>query len=261
MSEKKAKVKITPAKGRPMLTWVGKRPLAHVTAFPAQLVEGHDAFGIHGIPDHQPDTGEPQMECLRALRAQWNAKCWEGQPGFAVPESGGLLFHGDNKDVLAYLLANGYRRQVNLIYIDPPFDSGADYVRKVSLRGAKGSAKLNGEGYTLGEQIQYSDIWANDNYLQFMYERMLLLKELLAAEGSIYVHCDCRRNHQLRMLMDEALGAERFVNEIIWQRTASHNDPGRYGIIHDTILFFAKGPAYTWNSPKAAHSEDYIEWH
>ena len=63
----------------------------------------------------------------------------------------------------------------NLVYIDPPFDSGADYVRKVSLRGPKGTVKLDGETYTLGEQVQYTDIWANDNYLQFMYERLLLV--------------------------------------------------------------------------------------
>lgn len=67
----------------------------------------------------------------------------------------------------------------------PPFDSGADYVRRVRLRGATGSTQIEGEGYTLGEQIQYTDIWANDNYLQFMYERLLLLRELLAEDGSL----------------------------------------------------------------------------
>ncbi|MCC7033497.1 MAG: site-specific DNA-methyltransferase, partial [Acidobacteria bacterium] len=118
-----------------MLTWVGKHPLGHVRAYPAQLVERIDAEG-------SADRDAPN-----------------------------LLFHGDNKDVLAWLLANGYRGQVQLVYIDPPFDSGADYVRKVSLRGPKGSMKVDGETYSLGEQIQYTDIWANDNYLQFMYER------------------------------------------------------------------------------------------
>ena len=88
---------------------------------------------------------------------------------------------------------------MNLIYIDPPFDSGADYVRKVSLRGAKGTAKLDGETYALGEQIQYTDIWANDNYLQFMYERLMLLKELLAEDGAIVIHCDWHQGHRLRL--------------------------------------------------------------
>ena len=84
----------------------------------------------------------------------------------------GLLFHGDNKDVLAYLLANGFRGKVKLIYIDPPFDSGADYVYQVVLREAQSAMNFAGEGYTLGEQIQYADIWTNDTFLQFMFERL-----------------------------------------------------------------------------------------
>ena len=100
-------------------------------------------------------------------------------------EPGGLLYHGDNKEVLAHLLANGYRGKVNLIYIDPPFDSGADYVRG-DLRGKSAlGGKLAADGYTLGEQVQYTDIWANDNYLQFMYERLILLKELLAEKVTL----------------------------------------------------------------------------
>ena len=122
-----------------MLQWVGKRPLKRMTAFPAQQVE---VFGEH-------------------------------------PESGGRLYHGDNKEVLCNLLANGFRGKVDLIYIDPPFDSGADYVRKIQLRGRGVKTKLEGEVYSLGEQIQYTDIWSRDGFLQFIYERLLLLKELL----------------------------------------------------------------------------------
>jgi 16S rRNA G966 N2-methylase RsmD len=72
-------------------------------------------------------------------------------------DKGGLLFHGDNKEVVAHLLASGFRGKVKTIYIDPPYDSGADYVRKVSLRGPKGTAKFDGESYALGEQVQYTD--------------------------------------------------------------------------------------------------------
>ena len=191
---KKTEVKITAAKGRPMLTWVGKRPLSYVTAFPAQHIETFDPIGSFGGKPASPDL-------------------WINWPS-AYPK-GGLLFNGDNKEVLAHLLANGFRGKVNLIYIDPPFDSGADYVRKVSLRGTKGTAKLGGESYTLGEQIQYTDIWANDNYLQFMYERLLLLKELLAENGSIYLHCDWHKVQFLRLIMDEVFGSENCRNEIV----------------------------------------------
>jgi adenine-specific DNA-methyltransferase len=206
----KTEVEVTDAKGRPMLTWVGKRPLRHVTAFPAQHVEVFNP------------TGE-------------------------IAERAGMLFHGDNKEVLAYLLAKGFRGKIDLIYIDPPFDSGADYVRRVELRGTKGTARLEGQGYTLGEQVQYTDIWANDNYLQFMYERLLLLKELLADGGTIYLHCDWHKGHYLRCVMDEVFGAEHLQNEIVWQRTDAHNDPKRAGNIHDVLLLYCKGDEWCWN--------------
>ena len=220
---KQTTVNITAAKGRPMLSWVGKRPLRHVTAFPAQHIENFNP------------TGEPVGK-------------------------GGLLFHGDNKEVLAYLLANGFRGKINLIYIDPPFDSGADYVRNVSLRGAKGTTKLDGESYTLGEQIQYTDIWANDSYLQFMFERLLLMKELLHENGSIYVHCDPTRSHHLRCLMEEVFGPDRFVNEVVWKRSNPHgNQTTSYGSIHDTLLFFTKGEDYYWNPQFDEHDQVYLD--
>jgi len=206
-------VQVAEAKGRPMLHWVGKRPLDHVTAFPAQLVETFNPTG-----EELPAGGE------------------------------GLLFHGDNKDVLAWLLAHGYRGKVNLIYIDPPFDSGADYVRRVQLRGVKGIPTLDGESHTLGEQIQYTDIWANDAYLQFMYERLLLLKELLTDDGSIFIHCDDSRGHHLRILADEVFGSERFINEIIWKRKGATSFARKqFGRIVDHILWYTKGEHYTFN--------------
>jgi hypothetical protein len=107
-------VEIKPAKGRPMLTWVGKRPLRHVTAFPAQLVEVFE-------PLSAPENPQPAI--------------WEDWPE-AYPR-GGLLFHGDNKEVLVHLLANGFRGKVKLVYIDPPFDSGADYVRNSAQRSRR----------------------------------------------------------------------------------------------------------------------------
>jgi hypothetical protein len=200
------RVKVGQAKGRPMLSWVGKHPLRELPVYPAQEVE---RFALEGNAANGVDWSD------------WPAK---------YPQ-GGLLVHGDNKEVLAHLIANGFRGKVDLVYIDPPFDSGADYVRRVSLRGPKGTARLDGEGYTLGEQIQYTDIWANDTYLQFMYERLLLLKELLTPTGSIYLHCDQRKSHLLRSLLDEALGSESFVSEIIWQSADAQSSANRYGPI------------------------------
>ena len=225
-------VTVGKAGGRPMLSWVGKRAPASVQAFPAQLVETYGEQAPEG----------PQ---------------WDTWPNGL--RRGGLLYHGDNKEVLAHLLANGFRGQVKLIYIDPPFDSGADYVRKVELRGPKGKVKLDGEGYTLGEQIQYTDIWANDNYLQFMYERLLLLKELLSEDGAVYLHCDPTKNSYLRCLLDEVFGSVNFRSEVVWRRTSAHSDSGSFGRVHDTVYFYSKGPTYIWNEPRADYEEWYVE--
>lgn len=196
--------KLSPIKGRPMLQWVGKRTLSQVTAFPAQHIE----------------TFNPEKEKNNAA---------------------GRLYHGDNKEVLAHLLANGYRGEVNIIYIDPPFDSGADYVRKVQLRGKSAVAKIEGEAYSLGEQVQYTDIWANDNYLQFMYERLILLKELLAEDGLLLLHCDDKKGHFLRCLMEEVFGGSAFVNEIIWHYPGrAMHLPASLNRKHDTIFAFKK---------------------
>jgi DNA modification methylase len=174
---------------------------------------------------------------------------WRDWPAKYPP--GGLLFHGDNKEVLAHLLANGFRSKVQLIYIDPPFDSGADYVRKVSLRGPSGTARIDGEAYTLGEQIQYTDIWANDNYLQFMYERLLLLKELMTDSASLVVHCDWNVVHLLRCLLDEIFLPHNLVNEIIWHHAVIGAGRGIYRRLpkaHETILWYVKNDEYTFDS-------------
>lgn len=226
-------VAVGKAGGRPMLNWIGKRAPATVQAFPAQWVE---TYG-----DEAP-----------------GGAVWKDWPDGL--RRGGLLYHGDNKEVLAHLLASGFRGQVKLIYIDPPFDSGADYVRKVELRGPKGKAKLEGEGYTLGEQIQYTDIWANDQYLQFMYERLMLLKELLAEDGSIYLHCDHARSHVLRCLLDEVFGADNFLGEIVWAFRERSISKTYWNRKHNTILYYKKGPRHTFNldDVREEYSEEYL---
>lgn len=231
---KRDTITVGPAKGRPMLSWVGKRPLRNVTAFPAQEIE---RFAVDGASSSAVDW------------SQWPSR---------YPRSG-LLFHGDNKEVLAHLLANGFRGKVDLVYIDPPFDSGADYVRRVALRGPAGTVRLDGQGYTLGEQIQYTDIWANDNYLQFMYERLLLIRELVGT-GAVYVHSDARRVHHLRALLDEVFGEDAFRNQIVWRRTSSHGGANRFGAVTDHILFYTRGEN-TWFPQFQAMSPDHIERH
>ena len=238
-AKKPTDVTIARAKGRPMLSWVGKKPLGRVTAFPAQAIERFSA------------TDAATTQALGS--ADWSK--WPQD----LPQ-GGLLYHGDNKEVLAHLLANGFRGHVKLIYIDPPFDSGADYVRKVQLRGPKGTIKIDGEDYALGEQVQYTDIWSNDNYLQFMYERLLMLRELLADGGTLWMHCDWHRSHLLRLVVEEVFGEGSLMNEIVWKRTASRNDAKTFGHVHDTLLYLVKGAENrTWNRQFVEYAPEYLD--
>ena len=104
-----------------------------------------------------------------------------------------------------------YRGKVDLIYIDPPFDSKADYKKKIKLKGQT----VENDQSTF-EEKQYGDIWTNDEYLQFMYERLVLMKELLSDRGSIYLHCDWHKSHYLRMILDEVFGVDNFQSFIIF---------------------------------------------
>jgi len=238
MEEKR--VKIAEAKGRPMLHWVGKKPLDFIKSFPAQLVEVFD-----------PTRKARQIEnpTFEDLKENWQ----------------NLLFHGDNKEVLGFLLANGFRGKIDLVYIDPPFDSGANYIRKVELRGTKKKVEIEGEDYSAVEQIQYFDIWSNDAYFQFMYERLTLLKELLSDEGVIFLHCDPKRGHYLKLIMDEIFGPDYFRNEIVWHYMTYQGQVKRYfPWKHDTILFYTKTDNYPFKLLKKQNFEDNIDykrWH
>ena len=210
-----------------MLHWVGKKPLDTVQHFPAQLCE---TVGVENPP------AEPSYD--------------------AFVESGhNLLFHGDNEEILSSLLIAGFRGKVDLIYIDPPFDSAADYVRKVRLRGQ--AKMLKGEGHTTIEQTQYEDIWANDNYLQFMYERLILMRELLSEQGSIYLHCDWHKSHHLRFLLDEVFGIDGLRNEVIWHYPNSglKAKSNKYHQVHDLILHYAKSSNYIWHEQREAFED------
>ena len=224
-------MKIKPVKGRPMLHWVGKRPIDTISNYPAQLVDTYDVENPEKEPTYDKFKDGPN-----------------------------LLFHGDNKEILSTLLVQGFRGKIDLIYIDPPFDSGADYVRKVALRGKK--EDLEAEGHSVIEQTQYTDIWANDNYLQFMYERLILMQELLTDNGSIYVHCDWRMNSYLRLVMDEIFGRSFFVNEIIWKKIRSSKGQAKgFGNVHDTIYFFSKSANYLHNKQYTSHDPKLLDSH
>jgi len=160
-----------PIQGFPELRWSGKRPFRSTQYYPAQLKE------IHGV----------------------EVDGWRNK-----------IYWGDNLQVMSHLLKE-YRGKIDLIYIDPPFDSRVDYRKVIRLKGR--STKSDTSSF---EEKQYADIWTNDEYLQFMYERLILLRELLSDSGTIYVHTDYHKTHHLRCLLDEIFGSNNFINEITW---------------------------------------------
>lgn len=163
------------------------------------------------------------------------------------------IYWGDNLQVMSHLLKE-FRGKVSLIYIDPPFDSRVDYKKTVVLRGKRTEASS-----TAFEEKQYSDIWLNDDYLQYMYERLILLKELLSESGTLWLHCDIHKSHYLRSLLDEVFGPDRFVSEVIWRRaTARGNVKVGFSTGHDTIFCYSKSSQFCWTPPRLEYSEEYL---
>lgn len=192
-----------PIKGYPELLWTGKRPYTSTQYYPAQLKE------VYGDP-----------------KEGWMNK----------------IFWGDNLQVMSHMLKE-YRGKIDLIYIDPPFDSKADYKKRVKIK--KQFVENDSNSF---EEKQYGDIWTNDEYLQFMYERLTLIKELLSDTGTIYLHCDWHRSHYLRFMLDEVFGANNFVNEVIWHYSGAGTPKGCWAKRHDNLFVYSKTERYVFNA-------------
>lgn len=165
------------------------------------------------------------------------------------------LIWGDKKYVLPSLLPE-FAGKVDLIYIDPPFNTDSDFSFSVEIEGETFTKEPS-----VIEQKAYRDTWGRglESYLHWFYETMLLFKELLSERGSIYVQLDWHVGHYAKLIMDEVFGVDKFINEIVWRRTAAHNDPGRFGNIHDVLFFYAKDEEYTWNTQYLPYSKESIE--
>jgi len=165
------------------------------------------------------------------------------------------LIWGDKRYVLPSLL-DEFAGKIDLIYIDPPFDTGADFsfVRQIPDSNASFTKEPS-----IIEQKAYRDTWGRglDSYLQWFYETLVLLRELLTETGSIYVHLDWHVAHYAKAVMDEIFGVERFIEEIVWKRTFARSDSNTYNHIHDVILFYSKTEDYCWNPQYTEYSEEY----
>jgi len=209
------KYAFAPIKGYPMLNWRGKRPFTSTQFYPAQLKE------IHG---EEVDG--------------WRNK----------------IFWGDNLQVMSHLLKD-FRGKIDLIYIDPPYDSKANYKKKVKVEGLDVENELSAF-----EEKQYGDIWTNDEYIQYVYERVILLKELLSDSGVFVFHCDWHRNAHIRLILDEIFGQANLINEVIWHyRTFQGQTKGHFAKKHDTLYIYRGGQTYPFSQLFDTDLEDTID--
>jgi len=154
------------------------------------------------------------------------------------------LIWGDNKLIMSSLIKQGWAGKINLIYIDPPFFTGDDFTIRTNL----GEEIIEKEPSIIEERA-YKDTWSGGiaSYLRYMYERLLLMREFLAENGSIYVHLDWHVGHYVKVMMDEIFGAENFRNEIVWRYGKMASSRKKFLSNHDTILFYSKTKDVVFN--------------
>jgi len=213
------------------LVWNGKTREVCTTVLPFQTLE-------HVDEPRKEEPESPQANLFDFRGRQM--KGWTNK-----------LIWGDNKLILSSLKSGALRRQIEdagglkLIYIDPPFDVGADFSMDIEIGGETFHKEPN-----LLEQIAYRDTWGRgaDSFISMIYERLILMRDLLAVDGSIYVHCDWRVTALIRLALDEIFGADNFRNEIVWIRTNAHNMATKgFGRAQDTIYFASRSNRFTFN--------------
>ena len=180
-----------------------------------------------------------------------------------------LIVRGECVSTCAYLKDKGIT--VDLVYIDPPFASGADYAKKVYIRRnpkvaeaiRQAESELDIEELKAFEEKMYGDVWDKERYLNWMYENLMAIKSVMSDTASIYVHLDDHIGHYVKILMDEVFGEENFKNDISWRSTASHNDSNKsFSSISDHIYFYSLSNDNVFNTQYNPYSEEYIdsEW-
>ncbi len=163
-----------------------------------------------------------------------------------------LLIHSENIDALNYLLAHGYRGNIDLVYIDPPFATGGNFTI------------TNGRASTISNSrkgdVAYSDVLKGKEFIEYLRQRLLLLRELLSEQGSIYLHIDYKIGHYVKVMMDEVFGMENFRNDITRIKCNPKNfERIGYGNIKDLILFYTKSNSPIWHEPREKYSPSDIE--
>ena len=193
----------------------------------------------------------------------------------------GTLYYGDNLDILRRYLKD---ETVDLVYLDPPFNSAQNYNAFFQEKdGTAAASQIHAFEDTWHWDIEtkkaydavteqpgkvsdvmqafYTFLGGNDMmaYLTMMSSRLVELRRVLKPTGSLYLHCDPTASHYLKLLCDAILGKDNFRNEIIWQRTSSHNDSKKWMDVHDVLLYYAKSDDYLWNPTFTEHDPDYVK--
>ena len=228
------------------LVWNGKTNEVCNVVLPFQIIEQVDEPRAE-----KPEDTAAQKDLFSTDSRGRQLKGWTNK-----------LIWGDNKLILSSLKNGPLREEIErqgglkLIYIDPPFDVGADFSMDIEIGGDTFTKKPN-----ILEEIAYRDTWGKgaDSFIAMIYERLILMRDLLAEDGTIYVHCDWRVNSHIRLALNEVFGPKQLRNEITWQRTGAHNDAGRFGVVHDTLLAFSKSEKNIFNPVFVPHSKEHLE--
>lgn len=174
------------------------------------------------------------------------------------------LIWGDNLHVLASLTSE-LAGEVDLVYIDPPFDSRQDYKVRIAVGDERSVAEQElTKISSIIEEKAYRDTWGRgvDSYVHMLYQRLTLIRELLSEQGSLFLHLAPNVSHLARVILDEIFGPENFRAEIIWKRTTAHSDGGQgsrqFGPVHDVIIYFSKTDRYIWNTQETPHDQKYL---
>jgi adenine specific DNA methylase Mod len=228
------------------LVWNGKTSEVCNVVLPFQAIEQVDEPRAE-----KPEDTAAQQDLFSTDSRGRQLKGWTNK-----------LIWGDNKLILSSLKNGPLREEIErqgglkLIYIDPPFDVGADFSMDIEIGGDTFTKKPN-----ILEEIAYRDTWGKgaDSFIAMLYERIIIMRDLLADDGSIYVHMGPTVNHYVRSVLDEVFGATHFLNEIIWRRAFGHSDSARYGMIHDVIFFYSKTLCRAWNPILQPADKEYID--
>ena len=234
-------------------------PIKYVPFIP-EPVEGQAVLGNFNRILRYKGADEVSMTIQRGMPLYEMEK----QETVGKNPDGNMVIRGECVSACAYLKEQGI--QVDLVYIDPPFASGADYAKKVYIRRnqkvaeaiAQGEQNLDIEELQSFEEKMYGDVWDKEKYLSWMYENLMAIKSVMSESASIYVHLDYHISHYVKILLDEIFGEDNFRNEIIWKRSTAHSDSSGFANLHDSIFYYTKAEYYTFNPQYVPYSQEYI---